>query len=37
MELDFFFLNPIYTYIKKNKISKNKLNQGGERPLLWKL
>ena len=29
--------NLIYNCIKKNKIPRNKLNQGGERPVLWKL
>jgi len=25
--------NPIYHYIKKNKVPRNKFNQGGERPV----
>ena len=29
--------NPIYNWITKNKISSNKFNQGGERPVHWKL
>ena len=29
--------NPIYNCTKTNKTSKNKLNQRGERPVLWKL
>ena len=29
--------NLIYNCIKKNKIPRNKLNQGGERLVLWKL
>ena len=26
--------NPIYNCVKKNKIPRNKLNQGGERPII---
>ena len=29
--------NPIYNCIKKNKILRNKFNQGRERPAHWKL
>ena len=29
--------NPIYNHIKKNKIPRNKFNQGDERPILRKL
>ena len=29
--------NLIYNCIKKNKIPRNKFNQGGERLVLWKL
>ena len=28
--------NLIYNHIKNNKIPRNKLNQGGERPIPWK-
>ena len=31
------YMDPIHNQIKKNKIPRNKLNQGGERPRLWKL
>ena len=28
--------DPIYSHIKKSKIPRNKFNQEGERPVLWK-